>query len=143
YASYRGWQMATEKVKPIPRQTARLDLTQMLVAHGVQTTAQAVDYLVARFMHLPIDPADRQRLLDFLNNELGTDQFREAESYAEEPLRLLLHLIMSLPEYQLGGHRGGRRVMKKSMYSECNLCRRDVVRAGFAGLALHTVRGLG
>jgi Protein of unknown function (DUF1800) len=38
YASYRGWQMATEKVKPIPRQAARLDLTQMLVAHGVQTT---------------------------------------------------------------------------------------------------------
>jgi hypothetical protein len=53
-------------------------------------------------MQRPIDPADRQRLLDFLNNELGTDQFGEAESYAEEPLRLLLHLIMSLPEYQLG-----------------------------------------
>ena len=102
YASYRGWQMATEKVKPIPRHTARLDLTQMLAAHGVQTTAQAVDYLVARFLRLPIDAADRQRLLDFLHNELGTDQFREAESYAEEPLRLLLHLIMSLPEYQLG-----------------------------------------
>src|SRR5437016_5356315 len=87
YASYRGWQMATEKVKPIPRHTVRLDLTQMLAAHGVWTTEQAVDYLVARFLRIPIDAADRQRLLDFLNSELGTDQFREAESYAEEPLR--------------------------------------------------------
>jgi hypothetical protein len=102
YASYRGWQMATEKVKPIPRDTARLDLTKMIATHGMRTTAQVVDYLVARFMRLPIDTADRQRLLDFVNNELGTDQIREAESYAEEPLRLLLHLIMSLPEYQLG-----------------------------------------
>jgi uncharacterized protein (DUF1501 family) len=33
--------------------------------------------------------------------------------------------------------------MPKSLYSECNLCRRDVLRAGFAGLALQTVRGLG
>jgi hypothetical protein len=102
YASYRGWQMATEKVKPIPRDTARLDLTKMITSRGMRTTAQVVDYLVARFMRIPIDAADRQHLLDFVNNELGTDQIREAESYAEEPLRLLLHLIMSLPEYQLG-----------------------------------------
>src|SRR6266542_3199614 len=96
YAIYRDWQMATEKVKPIPRDTARLDLTKMIAAHGMRTTAQVVDYLVARFMRLPIDATDRQRLLDFVNNELGTDQIREAESYAEEPLRLLLH------QYQLG-----------------------------------------
>src|SRR2546430_3248765 len=33
--------------------------------------------------------------------------------------------------------------MQKSLYSECNVCRREVLRAGFAGLALQTVRGLG
>src|SRR5262245_41968076 len=33
--------------------------------------------------------------------------------------------------------------MQKSLYAECNLCRRDVLRAGFAGLTLQTVRGLG
>src|SRR5216683_1999695 len=30
-----------------------------------------------------------------------------------------------------------------SRYSECHMCRREVLRAGFAGLALQTVRGLG
>ena len=39
---------------------------------------------------------------DLYYRELGTDKVSEAESYLEEPLRLLLHLIMSLPEYQLG-----------------------------------------
>src|SRR5919197_3648390 len=33
--------------------------------------------------------------------------------------------------------------MNKRMYAECNVCRREVLRAGFAGLALQTVRGLG
>jgi uncharacterized protein (DUF1501 family) len=33
--------------------------------------------------------------------------------------------------------------MKQNMDSECPLCRRDVLRAGFAGLALNAVRGLG
>src|SRR5437899_4541614 len=33
--------------------------------------------------------------------------------------------------------------MNTSRYSECRMCRRAVLRAGFAGLALHTVRGLG
>jgi hypothetical protein len=102
YASYRGWQMALEKVKPIPRHTARLEVTKMVAAQGLQTTEQVVDYLVARFIRLPIAAADRQRLIAFLTHELGTNQVTEAESYAEEPLRLLLHLIMSLPEYQLG-----------------------------------------
>ena len=32
YGSYRGWQMAIERVKPIPRHTARLDLTSMVMA---------------------------------------------------------------------------------------------------------------
>jgi uncharacterized protein (DUF1800 family) len=102
YASYRGWQMATEKVKPIPRQTARLDLTRMVMAQKPQTTADVVDYLAGRFMRVALASEDRERLVQFLNSELGTEQVKEAESYMEEPLRLLLHLMMSLPEYQLG-----------------------------------------
>ncbi len=43
-----------------------------------------------------------QQLADFLTRELGTDQLSGAETYMEDPLRVLLHLIMSLPEYQLG-----------------------------------------
>ena len=102
YASFRGWQMATEKVKPIVRRTAQVDLTAMVIAQKLASTTQVVDYMLARFLRTSADSADRARFVEFLNNELGTDKVSEAETYLEEPLRLLLHLIMSLPEYQLG-----------------------------------------
>jgi uncharacterized protein (DUF1800 family) len=102
YASFRGWQMATEKVKPIVRRTAQLDLTAMVKAQKLASTTQVVDYMLTRFLRTPADSSDRARFIEFLNNELGTEKVSEAETYLEEPLRLLLHLIMSLPEYQLG-----------------------------------------
>jgi uncharacterized protein (DUF1800 family) len=102
YASFRGWQMATEKVKPILRRTAQLDLAGMVKAQKLASTTQVVDYMLARFLRTPADSADRTRFIEFLNTELGTDKVSDAETYLEEPLRLLLHLIMSLPEYQLG-----------------------------------------
>jgi hypothetical protein len=37
----------------------------------------------------------------FLDRELGTSDISLAKTYLEEPLRLVLHLIMSQPEYQL------------------------------------------
>ncbi len=102
YASFRGWQMATEKVKPILRRTAQLDLAGIVKSQKLTSTTQVVDYMLARFLRTPAESADRTRFIEFLNNELGTDKVSEAETYLEEPLRLLLHLIMSLPEYQLG-----------------------------------------
>ncbi len=94
--------MATEKVKPIVRRTAQIDLVAMLKAQKITTTTEAVDYMLARFLSTAADSTDRARLIEFLNSELGTDNVSDAETYLEEPLRLLLHLIMSLPEYQLG-----------------------------------------
>ena len=44
----------------------------------------------------------RQKLVAFLDHELGTSDIARAQTYLEEPLRLVLHLIMSQPEYQLG-----------------------------------------
>jgi len=102
YASYRGWQMAVEKVKPIPRTTARLDLTGVVIGHGCRTTADVVDYFSRRFLRVPLAPETRQQLIEFLTAELGTGQVGEASSYMEDPLRVLLHMMMSLPEYQLG-----------------------------------------
>ena len=43
----------------------------------------------------------RQALINFLNRELGTADIAVAKTYMEDSLRLLLHLIMSEPEYQL------------------------------------------
>ena len=102
FASYRGWQMAVEKVKPIPRTAVQLDLTEMVMTHGCKTAADVVDYFGQRFLSVPMDEATKRRLTDFLTRELGTDQLSGAETYMEDPLRVLLHVIMSLPEYQLG-----------------------------------------
>ena len=101
YGSFRGWQMAIERVIPIPRHTAKIDLSNMLVDAGVRNTEGAVDYLLARFMRVQPDNTTRQVLIDFLNEDLGTSDIVSAQSYMEDSLRLLLHLIMSQPEYQL------------------------------------------
>jgi hypothetical protein len=102
YGSFRGWQMAIQKVKPIPRATAQIDLAAMVKAEGLETTEEVVDYFLARFLRVAPDAAQRTRLIQFLDGELGTNLIHAAETYLDDPLRMLLHLIMSMPEYQLG-----------------------------------------
>jgi uncharacterized protein (DUF1800 family) len=102
FASYRGWQMAVEKVKPIVRNAARLDLTSMVIGAGCKNSTEVVDYFGQRFLRVPLNATTRTQLIDFLKRELATDDLAQAQTYMEDPLRVLLHLIMSLPEYQLG-----------------------------------------
>jgi hypothetical protein len=102
FASYRGWQMAVEKVKPIVRSTAHPDLTAMVITAGCKNSADVVDYFGRRFLRVPLEPTTRARLTDFLTRELATDDLEQAQTYMEDPLRVLLHLMMSMPEYQLG-----------------------------------------
>ncbi len=102
FGSYRGWQMAVERVKPIPRTFARLDLAGLVEREHLADTAQVVDYLLARFLTVPIDSSRRDQLVAFLDRELGTREIARARTYMEEPLRMLVHLILSMPEYQLG-----------------------------------------
>ena len=101
-ASFRGWQMALQKVKPIPRATAQLDLSAMVLEAGCRNAREAVDYLLARFVSVPLDESTHERIAKFLENELGTADLEAAASFLEEPLRTTLHVILSLPEYQLG-----------------------------------------
>ena len=102
YGSTQGWLEAFRRVKPIPRQTAQLNLTQMVIKANLKTTAEVVDYCLVRFLRVPLAADDRQALVDFLTKELGTDRIEPTVSYLEDPVRLLVHLIMSTPEYQLG-----------------------------------------
>jgi len=102
YGSFRGWQMAIERVKPIPRDTAQVNLASMVVSAKLKDTTQVIDYLVRRFMRVAPDDATRRKLVAFLDKELGTSDISVAKTYMEDPLRLVLHLIMSQPEYQLG-----------------------------------------
>jgi hypothetical protein len=99
--SLHGWQMAIERVKPIPRDIAQIHLSRMVLDAKARNTTEAVDYLIHRFMRVPPSDATRKKLIAFLNEELGTTDISVAQSYMEESLRVVLHLIMSQPEYQL------------------------------------------
>jgi hypothetical protein len=101
YGSFRGSQMAIERVKAIPRDTAQVKLARMVMDHNLKNTTQVVDYMIHRFMRVAPGDDVRQKLVVFLNNELGTPDISVAQTYIEQPLRLLLHLIMSQPEYEL------------------------------------------
>ena len=102
YGSYRGWQMAIQRVKPLPRHTAQIDLSAMVLDAGLRDADAVVDYFLERLMRTPLGDSEREMLVSYLVGELGTSDIREAETYLEAPLRLLVHLIMSQPEYQLG-----------------------------------------
>jgi uncharacterized protein (DUF1800 family) len=102
YGSFRGSQLAIERVKALPRDTAQVNLSQMVIDAKLQNTTQVVDYLIHRFMRVPPGTDARQKLVAFLNKDLGTTNIAVAQTYMEESLRLVLHLIMSQPEYQLG-----------------------------------------
>ncbi len=101
YGSFRGWQMAIERVKPIPRHTAPLDLSAMVLEQDLANTTEVVDYFIHRFLNVAPGDEARRMLIEFLDEELGTSDIAVAESYMEDALRLVLHLIMSQPEYQL------------------------------------------
>jgi hypothetical protein len=102
YGSLRGWQEATRKVKPILRAPAQFSLADIVVAAHAETTGDAVDLLLKRFLTVPADGKARATLIAFLDGQLGASDLSRAKTYLEEPLRSVVHLIMSMPEYQLG-----------------------------------------
>ena len=101
-ASYHAWRKAIEKVKAIPRMPARIDLSQMVRDAGCLSAQQAVDHLLMRFLSVPVDVQTRSKIVALLEGELGTADLKHADSYMEDALRNVLHVILSLPSYQLG-----------------------------------------
>jgi len=101
YGSLNGWREAARKVKPTLRVPAQFNLSNLVLSARPKTTTEVVDLMLARFLSMPLAENSRLALIGFLDNELGTSDIGRAETYMEEPLRLLVHLIMSTPEYQL------------------------------------------
>ncbi len=101
YGSYRGWQKAVEVITPIPRTMARIDLSAIVLASGVQTTAEVVELFAQRFYSVTMASADQAAWTAFLTQQLGTDRIARASTYMEDGLRMLLHLMLSSPDYQL------------------------------------------
>ena len=50
---------------------------------------------------MPIPTDFRDGLVALLGEELGTTDLARANTYLEDPLRMVTHLIMSTPEYQI------------------------------------------
>ena len=101
YASYRGYVMAYERAKPIPRHTADVNLTAMIAAANAKTADAVVDHFIRRFLSVPLAAKDRAVLVDFLRSKLGGSDVRPGDEL-EPALRELLYLVLSTPEYQLG-----------------------------------------
>jgi hypothetical protein len=102
FGSYRGWQMAIERVLPIERDLPQISLTNMIISKKLNTKEQVVDYLVRRFISVPLDEHTRAMLGQLLLKEVGDEDLLPHTNSLEMPLRTLLHAILSLPEYQLG-----------------------------------------
>ena len=100
-SGYIGWVQAARKLIPTPRDAARFDLTEMVLGSGAETVTDAIDYLTARLLRVPVGEEMRQALIAFLTGELGTDSLERARTYLEDPLRMTAHLVMSTPEYQI------------------------------------------
>lgn len=101
-ASYHAWRKAIEKVKAIPRMPARIDLSQMVRDARCASAQQAVDHMLMRFLSVPVDEETRRKISALLEYDLGTADLKHANSYMEDALRNVLHVILSLPAYQLG-----------------------------------------
>ena len=101
YGSLNGWREAVRKIKPILRVPAQVNLAGMALAARPKTTTDVVNAMLERFLSVPVAPEVRATMIRFLDDGLGTHDIDRAATYLEEPLRLLVHLIMSTPEYQL------------------------------------------
>ena len=102
FGSYRGWQMAIQRVLPIERDLPQINLTEMIVNEGLDTTEKVVKRLTRQFMSVPLSKGTYKMLEELLFEEVGDENLLHHSSSLEAPLRTLLHAILSLPEYQLG-----------------------------------------
>jgi uncharacterized protein (DUF1800 family) len=100
--SMLGWQMALERVKPIQRKPAKMSLASEILIAGISSPEAVVAYYENKFFSVALPETVQLAMTKFLSDELGTTDIRAAKSYLEEPLRKLLHEMLSRPEYQLG-----------------------------------------
>ena len=54
-----------------------------------------------RLLRMPVSSDTRDALVTLLDDELGTSDLSRAQTYMEDPLRMVTHVIMSTPEYQI------------------------------------------
>ena len=102
YGGYRGYVMAFERVKLVPRHAIGVSLSALVERAGATEPEGAVDHLLARFLRVNLGEADRSQLVDFLKDRIGSDELGGRSARVEDALRGVLYVILSSPEYQLG-----------------------------------------
>ncbi len=75
------------------------DPMPVVKARKLSTPAKVVNYFVHRLLQRPIDAGRRRVLIDALKKEVGRRKMTSPKNTAA--VRGLIHLIMSMPEYQL------------------------------------------
>jgi hypothetical protein len=101
YGGYKGYLLAFERTKAIPRRPAAIDLSAIAQAAGADTADKIVDHFIGRFLSVPLADKDRAVLVEFLRGKLGAGRIQPGDAL-EPALRELLYLVLSVPEYQLG-----------------------------------------
>ena len=101
YAGFKGYLLAFERTKLIPRRPVTLDLTSMVGQSGADSVDKVVDHFIGRFLSVSLAYKERHVLVEFLRGKLGSSAVRPSEKL-EDALRELLYLVLSTPEYQLG-----------------------------------------
>ena len=99
---YNGHVEANQRVKPIPRNVAPVDLTAMIKQAGVSTAADVSDYFERRFLSVPLQKNRKAAIVKLATQTLGTGDIDLTAAGVEQSLREILHVILSAPEYQLG-----------------------------------------
>jgi uncharacterized protein (DUF1800 family) len=97
---YNGFVRTFATVKPTPPTPARLDLKALIDRAGARTPADVVAHFEIRFLRLPLSAEDRSRIVKQATKLFGARLDLNA-AHAEASLREILHLLLSMPEYQL------------------------------------------
>lgn len=102
YGGYRGYVLAYERVKLVPRHSAEFELAAIVRECGAATASEAVDHLAKRFLRTPLAAADRQELVDLLTGQIGSRALGDDRAELEAALRSVLYVVLCSPEYQMG-----------------------------------------
>ena len=60
-----------------------------------------MEHLLTRFLSVPVSVDLKNKITQMLTDDLGAEDLAIADTYMEEALRNTLHVILSLPMYQL------------------------------------------
>ncbi len=101
WAVYNGAEKALGAVRFDIAPIARFRISDDLKEAGVSDASGAVRYLSERFLRVPLRAADRRALESRMRELAGGKRLDLDDPATERGLRELLHLLMSLPEYQL------------------------------------------